>query len=275
MPWVAFDDQFNNHPKVIAAGPLAQLLHMKAIVYCGQYLTDGFVPTEAIDLLVNWGEGQAVFVGDANFLENAQSRIKQIGNQELISSLVDAGLWHETDGGFRIHDYLDWNPSGKETKRKRAKVIEARRKAGKKGGRPRKAKDNQTETKSGTEKSPDPDPDPEPLYRSSDNGDGEIRSTADLEKAISSWGWGFTLTEEERGKCHRIVTAGAIQGHEVESARKKAAGKGRPPSYFLGCVERSRAAYAKESSGPSPPARPRRETDWERIEREFVNGAPE
>ena len=91
MSWVKFDDQFNNHPKVLAAGPLAQLLYMKAIVYCGQYLTDGFIPAAAVDQLFSPGEGLGIFLGDATYaLEiNPKDRIERVTALDAARTLVE------------------------------------------------------------------------------------------------------------------------------------------------------------------------------------------
>src|SRR4029453_3116326 len=43
MSWVRLDDQYPDHPKVRALGPLGLALQTAAICYCGRYLTDGFL----------------------------------------------------------------------------------------------------------------------------------------------------------------------------------------------------------------------------------------
>jgi hypothetical protein len=42
---------------------------------------------------------------------------------------VDAGVWHEVDGGYELHDYLDWQPSRAQVAAERA----ARATAGERG----------------------------------------------------------------------------------------------------------------------------------------------
>jgi len=37
-----------------------------------------------------------------------------VEHAELVDLLIDVGLWEETDGGYLIHDYLDYNPSKAE-----------------------------------------------------------------------------------------------------------------------------------------------------------------
>ena len=95
MPWVKFDDQFNNHPKVLEAGPLAVALHMRALIYCGQYLTDGVVRPKQLPKIFDLADDSMDFGirGDAP------------DTAELASRLVNSGLWSEADDGegWQIH----------------------------------------------------------------------------------------------------------------------------------------------------------------------------
>lgn len=85
MTWVKLDDGFPDHPKVVALSDRAFRAHVTALCYCARYLTDGDVPT-----------GVA----------------KRIATAKVKAELTAAGLWTETPGGlYRLHDYLDWNPS--------------------------------------------------------------------------------------------------------------------------------------------------------------------
>ncbi len=174
MPWLRFDDQFNNHPKILQAGFVAAALHMRAIIYCGQYLTDGFVPASVPDTLINLGQGKALFVGDMDYLERAESKLTVVLNWELVERLVEVGLWAEVEGGWQIHDYLEWNPSGEETKLRRAGAKEAKVKAGRLGGLAKAAaakqnpssglaesQQNPSSAEAETKQAPDPEPSPQ------------------------------------------------------------------------------------------------------------------
>jgi len=108
MPWIRLDDQFPDHPKVIAAGPLAAWLYVCGIGYCNRLLTDGFIPS-----------GQVRKLADLD------------GAGELAARLVAAGLWDEAEGGYRIHDYLEYQPS----KERALETREARAEAGRRGGK--------------------------------------------------------------------------------------------------------------------------------------------
>jgi hypothetical protein len=107
MPWVKIDDQFHSNPKVVAAGAEAVALYIVALSWCGAYLTDGFIPA-----------GQVRRLALSNHYEEATKR------------LVEVGLWHEVDGGYEIHDYLEYNPTAEEVKESK----QARAEAGRRGG---------------------------------------------------------------------------------------------------------------------------------------------
>ena len=103
MSWVKLDDHFSDRPKVARAGTLAQLLYINALTYASRYLTDGFIPHAVVARLVVWD------------FENPPD------NYTLAQRLVEVGLWETVEGGYRIHDYLDYNPSRAEVENQRRK----------------------------------------------------------------------------------------------------------------------------------------------------------
>lgn len=98
MPWVRLDDQFFANPKVVELGKDAKLVYLAALTYCGSQLTDGVIKAGAVRMV-------AAMV-DAD--------------RECVADLVGAGLWEATPDGYRIHDYLLYNPSGDQVKADRA-----------------------------------------------------------------------------------------------------------------------------------------------------------
>lgn len=128
MPWVRLDEEFPDHPKVSAAGPLAGWLHVCGLAYCNRYLTDGFVPHGQVPKLADF---EGIYVDTQPNVGGIDSPSPRM----IAELLVAHGLWDEVDGGYRIHDFFDYQPS-------RAEVEEARRQkqeAGRKGGRARAA----------------------------------------------------------------------------------------------------------------------------------------
>lgn len=96
MPWAKLDDGFTDHPKVMAAGPLASWLFVCGLTYSARMLTDGFIPTTQVRKLAD--------------LDNAMA---------LADRLVEVGLWERCDDGFLIHDYLEYQPSAEKVRTER------------------------------------------------------------------------------------------------------------------------------------------------------------
>lgn len=96
MTWVKIDDKFPDHPKVIEAGPLAGWLYICGLAYANRYLTDGFVPERQVNRLCDVD-----------------------GVDELATDLVRVGLWEIVEGGYQIHDYLEYQPSAEKVRAER------------------------------------------------------------------------------------------------------------------------------------------------------------
>lgn len=107
MAWMRIDDRVRTHPKIVKAGPAPGWFWFCGICYCREHLTDGFIPTEMLASLC-----PGVGIGSAR-------RHTQV--------LVRVKLWHETDGGYQVHDFLDWNPSRAEVVAKREKDSERKK----------------------------------------------------------------------------------------------------------------------------------------------------
>jgi hypothetical protein len=107
MTYVKVDDHFPEHPKVLDIGPLAEALWLRGLCYASRNRTDGAIP-----------RGFVVRMHDMDGLDAA-------------TMLSSAGLWEQTDTGWRIHDYPDWQRSKAEIEDISAK----RSLAGSKGGK--------------------------------------------------------------------------------------------------------------------------------------------
>src|SRR5262245_14644743 len=92
MVWARIDDTMKDHPKIVAAGPLAELIQYRALQYCNRYLTDGFVPYAAV---------AALLVGLEAFAPH----------EDWPATMVRAKLWKPRRGGYFVHDFLDYNRS--------------------------------------------------------------------------------------------------------------------------------------------------------------------
>lgn len=107
MTWARIDDQLHGHRKIKRAwktrGALG--LHLMALSYCAGHLTDGYVDEEFVE-------------------EKLPSKAERV---KLVGALIEAGLWIAVEGGWRINDFLDYNPSRADVEERRRK--EAERKA--------------------------------------------------------------------------------------------------------------------------------------------------
>lgn len=106
MTWIRVDDHFADHPKVMALEgdrlPGLGLWHVAAS-YSARYLTDGYVPA---------------------------SYVKAHAPQRLINRMVSVGLFDPVEGGYLLHDWLEYNPSRDAVREAQAK----KRAAGQAGG---------------------------------------------------------------------------------------------------------------------------------------------
>lgn len=86
MTWFKVDDSFHSHPKTMATELAALGLWVVAGSWSGANLTDGFVPEHVVQRL-------------------------SAGQSSLAETLVDAGLWRRTKGGYRFHDWSQYQPT--------------------------------------------------------------------------------------------------------------------------------------------------------------------
>ena len=126
MPWVRLDEEFARHPKVLAAGPLGMAMQVAALCYCNSYLTDGFVPRSVVSGLLDL-EGLGMRMWNGELFGGGEDANWKL----VVSDLLDAGLWDEVPGGYRIHDYHEYQPSKEQVLRER----EQKKLAGQKGGK--------------------------------------------------------------------------------------------------------------------------------------------
>lgn len=182
MAWVKLDDHFDDHPKVVRAGPLGMALFVAGLCYCNRNLTDGFIPVAQVPRLINLDGLYVKASGKDGSTERPDP-------YQIAEWLVECRLWEHAHGGYRIHDYLKYQPSREEVDQ----IRELRRQAGRLGGLARAkqdakqdAKQNASNELSKTEAKvcPVPDPDPGSISLSIDPTCDSVGSTSDggLEK---------------------------------------------------------------------------------------------
>lgn len=102
MTWTKLDDGFWSNPKVSRVGNEAAGAYARCLSYCGCHETDGLIPPDV-----------------ARF----------IATPKVFGKLEDVGLVEGLNGtGYRIPDYLEFNPSHDKLEAKRE--ADRRRKAG-------------------------------------------------------------------------------------------------------------------------------------------------
>lgn len=145
MSWFKVDDGFLTHPKVfgIKPGPLA--LWLRAGLWCAKELTDGVMSARAVKAL-----------------EAKPAHIQE---------LVERGLWEPHGDGFRIHNFLKYQPSRDQVLKTRNETLQRVRKH-------RNAVTNADVT-------PAPGPVPVPVKISSVNQDAETETSVPALKPVA------------------------------------------------------------------------------------------
>ena len=139
MAWVKIDDHFDEHPKLAEVGPVGWGVWLAGLAYANRNLTDGFIPFSVAESI---GGRWRVYIRDGQGcrvwrITRSSGHVGEDVDAEWVATLlVEAGLWEEADGGYQIHDYLDYQPSKEEVVRVRALRSEAGARGGKaKGGK--------------------------------------------------------------------------------------------------------------------------------------------
>jgi hypothetical protein len=105
MAWVRLDDGFWRHPKVLGLPANAFQLHIAALCWSAEQRTDGYLTKAS--------------------LVHIRAVLWQRSGSRVAARLVEAGLWEKAPDGsdwqYRIHDFLDYNPSREQVERERAR----------------------------------------------------------------------------------------------------------------------------------------------------------
>ena len=121
--YTRIDDQFYMTIKNAQIDRDEQDLYIAGIVFCNGQLTDGFIPAARLPMLAAW----AKLPGEANI-------------EAIASRLVEHEYWEVVDGGYMVHDFLDWSISREEVLALRETRSQAGRRGGLRSGAVRKAK---------------------------------------------------------------------------------------------------------------------------------------
>lgn len=109
MPWAKFDDRLHTHRKIMQIDNDAMAVWVCSVTYCAENLTDGFLTEGEADRLLA--------------LRNAP--------KQIVKQLLQVCLWENAANGYRVHDFLDYNPSREDA----LKLKDERAAAGSVGGK--------------------------------------------------------------------------------------------------------------------------------------------
>ena len=112
MAWGRLDDDFHSHPKTVEAGNEAVGAFARLISWCRKYKTNGFAPENVVRQFC--------------------------GADKVTATLVRVGFLDAAEGGYRLHDFLHWNPSAEETEAYQSNARAQRVAAGKRSAEVRK-----------------------------------------------------------------------------------------------------------------------------------------
>lgn len=116
MTFVLLDDASWSHPKALRAGNEAWGAFTRMLAYCSTHLTDGIIDSEvALSIAVR---------------------------PRVIDKLVTVGLLERVGDTFRVHDYLEHNPSRSEVEAKRKAKTERQNRWRAKGESSEAAREN-------------------------------------------------------------------------------------------------------------------------------------
>ncbi len=103
-PFGRLHEEAAGEDKLLILSDAAWRMWGMGLIYCQKNLTDGFIDARAIEL---WGV--------------KVTNKKRVADELCRPQVKDrAPLWSRVEGGFQVHDYLDWNDSKEEILKGRA-----------------------------------------------------------------------------------------------------------------------------------------------------------
>jgi hypothetical protein len=120
MSWFRLPNAFSRDPKILEAGANATLLHIAAIAWSDEHLTDGQIPASAVPALWPW--------------TNPSTGRQTANATSLAARLVSVGLWSQADRAYQIIGYH-------ETQRTAEDITNARKQAADRMARLRRSRE--------------------------------------------------------------------------------------------------------------------------------------
>jgi hypothetical protein len=117
VSWAKFDDTTDENPKIAPLSDRAFRAYFEGIFYCNRNQTDGILDDRTARKIA----------GTSKALKELQEFRRSKPEKE------PSQCWEPIEGGFRIHDYLIYQPSHKQIQGEKAKKNEDKVRAGKAG----------------------------------------------------------------------------------------------------------------------------------------------
>lgn len=135
MPWVRISDDYSDHAKLRDLTAAEVAMWLAGIAYANRNLSDGVIPARVT----------AGFITTDGLYERDGRSYREVSASAVVRRLVVHGLWHDLDsicascppvastGEYRIHDYLDYQPSREKVlmEREKTRLRVGRHRAGK------------------------------------------------------------------------------------------------------------------------------------------------
>jgi hypothetical protein len=195
VTWVRIDDHFDEHPKLAAVGPIGWGVWLAGLAYSNRNLTDGFIPYSVAEGIGGNWQVRIPVENDEDreqvwdIARGSGMHGEDMDTSWVIDLLLLNGLWERCAGGYRVHDYDDYQPTKAEVMAMRQQKAAAGRAGGLAARRQARAKadaqppaEASAATPAEAESKPIPIPTPTPVPEVHSN----VLSTADLD-FIEPW----------------------------------------------------------------------------------------
>lgn len=121
MVWARIDDCILDNRKIAKAGVFGFAVHVAGIVWCCRNESDGNIPYARVTSLLSLD--RVMFDVDNPLAlpdgDDSDGGGRGLDPYVVADHLVTIGLWHRTKTGYEIHDFLKYNPSHEQLKKKR------------------------------------------------------------------------------------------------------------------------------------------------------------
>ncbi len=214
MPWFKVDDALAMHVKSFTAGNKALGLWVRAGSWSMDQLTDGHIPQGVVSALG--------------------------GEWDDTAALVNAGLWHQVEGGFQFHDWAEYQPTRESILAEREAAAERMRRV----RANKQANDSRTFGRSSASPVPVPSPDSSTYVKESSYVGNRARdSDADKSARNTLAGLGISadrLMTHIAQHIHLDLSPSAALQVALDRLDKGNDVK-KPQAYVLGCITKSPA----------------------------------